>query len=131
MANESISDLEKILTSVTEDLSNITAKKMFGCHALWANGNVFALVWKLGRIGLKLPDNASYEKLMKSKGAEAWKAGPMKMAHWVLVPEGFHSKKSELKKWALKAYEQCSALEPKTKKPATTKKPSKKTSNRK
>ena len=96
---------------------------MFGCHAAWVDGNVFALVWKHGRIGVKLPEEAEYEKLMSAKGAEPWKAGPMKMAHWVLVPETFHGKPAELKKWAAKAHALCSKLE---KKPAAKKKPAKK-----
>ncbi len=53
---------------------------------------------------------------MSLAGAEPWKAGPMKMAHWVLVPEAFHDKKTELKKWAVKAHDLCSKLEKKKKK---------------
>lgn len=118
MAKQSISELEEILNGATAGLTKVTSKKMFGCHALWADGNVFALVWKHGRIGVKLPDTAQYDSLMNAVGAEPWKAGPMKMAHWVLVPESFHAKKPELKKWASKAHELCSKLEKKPKKKA-------------
>lgn len=117
-----IAELEQILSSATEDLPNLSAKKMFGCQAFWANGNVFALVWKQGRLGVKLPNEDSYDDLMKLKGAEPWKAGPMKMAHWILVPTTFHTKKAELKKWVVKAHEQCSVLDPKKKKPTVSKK---------
>ena len=113
MAKLTIAELEVILNSATEGLSKISSKKMFGCHAIWADGNVFALVWKHGRIGVKLPEEARYEKLMSLSGAEPWKAGPMKMAHWVLVPESFHSKSAELKNWASQAHELCSKLEKK------------------
>lgn len=119
MAKESISELEKILDSITTGLSDLTAKKMFGCYAVWVQGNVFALVWKHGRIGLKLPSETEYEALMDMEGSEPWKAGPMKMAHWVLVPEALHTKPAALKKWAAKAHDLCSKLE---KKPAKTKK---------
>jgi TfoX/Sxy family transcriptional regulator of competence genes len=96
---------------------------MFGCHALWVNENVFALVWKHGRIGVKLPDEASYRKLMQIGDAEPWKAGPMQMAHWVLVPRTFHEKPQELKKWAQTAHALCSSLEKKAKpKPKAKKK---------
>lgn len=122
MGHKSTAELEGILTSITADFSNVTAKKMFGCHALWAKGNVFALVWKHGRIGLKLPDDASYSELIGVTGSEPWKAGPMKMAHWVLVPESFHTKLTHLKSWATKAHDQCSVLEKKNKKPAASKK---------
>jgi TfoX/Sxy family transcriptional regulator of competence genes len=116
-----IKELEDALTKASSGLDKVTAKKMFGCHALWADGNVFALVWKHGRIGFKLPKEATYDSLMSEGGAEPWKAGPMKMAHWVLVPEPFHENPKELKKWAKKAYGECKAL-PKKVKPTPKKK---------
>jgi TfoX/Sxy family transcriptional regulator of competence genes len=116
MSKQKIAELEEGLNSAAEALSKVTSKKMFGCHALWANGNVFALVWKHGRIGVKLPDSEQYETLMKVKGSEPWKAGPMQMSHWVLVPESFHGKSAELKKWVAKAHTLCSKLEKKPKK---------------
>ncbi len=122
MAKNDVNELQKILTAATENLTKVTDKKMFGCHALWASENVFALVWKHGRIGLKLPDTSSYDSLMGMAGADPWKAGPMKMAHWVLVPESFHKKSAELKKWAALAHKQCSVLEKKTVKKAKTRK---------
>lgn len=121
MSKEIIPALEKLLASATESLPQVSSRKMFGCHALWAKDNVFALVWKQGRIALKLPDEGSYQALISMAGAGPWKAGPMQMAHWVLVPESFHSKAAELRKWAAQAHEQCSKLEKKAK-PAAKKK---------
>jgi TfoX/Sxy family transcriptional regulator of competence genes len=121
MQDSIISKLEQALTDATLNFKKMTAKKMFGCHALWANENVFALVWKHGRIGFKLPDEAAYTALLKLKGSEPWKAGPMTMSHWVLVPEAFHGKPAELKKWATQAHSQCSVL---VKKPTAKKKAS-------
>lgn len=123
MANELLDSLQKTLTTATENLPKVTDKKMFGCYALWVHDNVFALVWKHGRIGLKLPDESSYESLMATKGAEPWKAGPMNMSHWVLVPESFHKKSADLKRWAVLAHKQCSVLEKKTQKATIGKKP--------
>jgi TfoX/Sxy family transcriptional regulator of competence genes len=105
-----ISQLEEILTGASSHLKHLTSKKMFGCHALWADGNVFALVWKKGRIGVKLPQEKTYNSLMKIDGAEPWKAGAMTMSHWVLVPETFHKKPATLKKWAETAYDECKVL---------------------
>jgi TfoX/Sxy family transcriptional regulator of competence genes len=122
MPKELISDLEKVLAVAADGLAKITNKKMFGCYALWANGNVFALVWKHGRIGLKLSDEKSYQALMSLSGSAPWKAGPMQMAHWVLVPESFHQKSSDLKHWAAKAHAQCLVLEKKAKPAAASKK---------
>ncbi len=107
-------ELQNKLEATTKDLSKVTSKKMFGCHALWANDNVFALVWKHGRIGVKLPIETEYETLLNVSGAEPWKTGPMKMAHWVLVPESFHNKTTELKKWTTTAHALCSKLEKKS-----------------
>ncbi len=122
MANDLLDNLQQNLTIATENLPMVTDKKMFGCYALWAKDNVFALVWKHGRIALKLPDEASFEALMATEGAEPWKAGPMKMAHWILVPESFHRKSADLKKWAALAHKQCSILVKKPKKSVANKK---------
>jgi TfoX/Sxy family transcriptional regulator of competence genes len=122
MATATFPELEENLGIATKSLPDVTSKKMFGCHALWVKDNVFALVWKQGRIGFKLPNESQYNALMSSNGAEPWKAGPMKMAHWVLVPESFHCKPAELKKWAARAHELCATLE----KPAKTKSKAKK-----
>ena len=118
MATETIQILEKLLNDAVKDLKSTTAKKMFGCHAIWTKDNVFALVWKHGRLGFKLPDGDIYKELMGKTGAEPWKAGPKQMAHWVLVPESFHSKPAELKKWAAKAQELCAKLPAKSTKKA-------------
>ena len=115
MSGTNILELEGRLNDAAAGLSRMTSRKMFGCYALWANDNVFALVWKHGRIGIKLPDSAVYDSLMGLSGSEPWKAGPMTMAHWVLVPESFHAGAPDLKRWLAKAHLLCGALEKKTK----------------
>ena len=79
---------------------------MFGCHAIFANKNVFALVWKHGRIAVKLMDGEAYEELMAVKGADPWKAGTMQMKNWVLVPENFNKNLKSLAPWVKLAHEQ-------------------------
>ena len=79
---------------------------MFGCHALFANDAVFGLVWKEGRIGVRLPDGESYEKLNGMSGAAPWKAGAMTMSHWVLVPPSMHKDSAKLKTWVSIAHKQ-------------------------
>ena len=115
--SKSIEELESILDLATKDLPKVTSKKMFGCHATWADGNVFALIWKEGRIGVKLPDEKAYASLLALTGAMPWKAGTMQMAHWVLVPKQFHDRPAEIKKWTKMAHGMCIKLEKKTKKP--------------
>jgi len=120
MTNELTVKLEATLNEAVEGLKKITSKKMFGCHAVWVNDNVFALVWKTGRIGFKLPDEKAFQTLMSKEGAAPWTAGPKTMAHWVLVPESFHSKPAALKKLATQSHDLCAALPPKAKKTAKT-----------
>lgn len=115
-----IAALENMLNESAEGLPNVSSKKLFGCHALFANGNVFGLVWKHGQIGVKLTKEADYEKLISAKGAGPWKAGPMKMAHWVLVPESLQKDRAKLRPWIERAHEQALSLPPKEK--AKTKK---------
>jgi TfoX/Sxy family transcriptional regulator of competence genes len=110
---DTIEKLENILNTAASALPKITSKKMFGCHALFVNENVFSLVWKHGRLGVKLPDEKVYQSLMDKDGSEPWRAGPMKMAHWVLVPESFHSKPAELKKWVQMAHDLVKNIEKK------------------
>ncbi len=107
MDRDLIKKLEQTLDLAVSDLPKVTSKKMFGCHALFANENVFALVWKHGRIGVKLLIEEDFQKLMKEKGSEPWKAGPMQMKHWILVPERYSNTKL-LGPWVRLAH--CQAL---------------------
>ncbi len=88
---------------------------MFGCDAVFADSTIFGLIWKAGRIGIKLPDEAEFGSLMSMKGSAPWKAGKMSMSQWVLVPEEFHSDKRKLGAWAKKAH-RLAVLNPKLKK---------------
>lgn len=114
-----ISILESSVLKITDEWKGVTSKKMFGCPAFWVNSNVFALVWKHGRIGVKLTEEKNYENLLNVKGSEPWKAGPRKMAHWVLIPESFHSDTKSLKKWLQLAYDQNEKAPAKTTKKIT------------
>lgn len=94
---------------------------MFGCPGLWADGNIFALVWREGRIALKLPLSAG--ELRQMPGARDWTIGARKkMGAWVLVPEGFHDDADALARWARRAHQEVLAaaaeVEPARRKPA-------------
>ena len=99
-----LEDLLARLEAVAAALPAVTRKKMFGCEALFADGTIFALIWKTGRIGLKLPDAAAFEGLMALPGAAPWQAGEKVMGHWVLVPEAFHADEPALRGWAERAH---------------------------
>src|ERR1700733_2478753 len=86
VANESLEELLIVLETAAKGLTGVTNKRMFGCDGLFANGNIFGLVWKHGRIGVRLPNEIAYAEAMKMPGSSPWIAGTMTMSHWVLVP---------------------------------------------
>lgn len=108
-----LAQLKTQLVSAARGLDKVTERRMFGCDALFANGNVFGLVWKHGRIGLRLPDEAAYGSLLRTGDASPWKAGPMTMAHWVLVPTVMHRGGADLTRWTQKAHGMAMAQPPK------------------
>jgi TfoX/Sxy family transcriptional regulator of competence genes len=109
------------LEGAAAGLPEVTKKRMFGCDGLFAKGNIFGLVWKHGRIGVRLPDTRLFDELMAKKGAVPWKAGPMTMSHWVLVPEEFHADGRSLAKWVKDAHRLALAA-PASKSPKAAKK---------
>lgn len=97
-------ELEERINDAADGLKSVVGKRMFGCHALFAKDAVFGLVWKEGRIGVRLPEEATFDELMSQKGSAPWKAGGMTMSHWVLVPEPMHDDDRSLAKWVAKAH---------------------------
>jgi TfoX/Sxy family transcriptional regulator of competence genes len=105
------------LLQATARLPKVEWKKLFGCDGTFVNGNIFGLVWKEGRIGVKLTDEADFKKLMSLKGSDPWQpGGKMTLAHWVLVPEDLVAKKAQLAKWLEKGHAQAKSAPPKAKK---------------
>jgi hypothetical protein len=111
-------------------LPDILEKKMFGCEALFTTGGIFALVWKTGRIGLKLPDDARHAALLSQKGAAPWTAGPKVMGGWVLVPPKLEEPKALLP-WLTEAHAMASAGAPTKKTTAKKNASAKKTATKK
>src|SRR5687768_10499929 len=104
MKGTAVSTLNSHLLSLVEEsskgLPGVGMRKMFGCEALFANGSIYSLIWKTGRIGVKIPDAAQFQELMAIDGSEPWSPGSnMTMSHWVLVPESFHDDAEALKTW--------------------------------
>lgn len=103
------STLLATLRSASERLADVEEKKMFGCEAFFVKGAIFALVWKTGRIGVKLPDEARFAALASQKGAERWSAGPKVMAHWLLVPSAIAGDAKKLAPWVKEAHAMAAA----------------------
>jgi len=104
MRSPQLDVLQGLLDAAAEGLPGVTSRRMFGCHALFADGTIFGLVWKTGRLGLKMPNDAVFQELMALPGADPWTAGKKTMSQWVLVPAGFHDDPALLKQWVRRAH---------------------------
>lgn len=103
--------LKEQVETASAELSDITPRRMFGCDAFFHGGSIFALIWKTGRIGLKITDPSLFKTLMSVPGAAPWTAGPKTMSNWVLVPEDFHDDVDQLRQWTKTAYKLAGAGE--------------------
>jgi hypothetical protein len=61
------------------------------------------MVWREGRIGLRLPDELLPD-LRALTGADPWRHRDMVVRQWVLVPESFHDDADGLAPWVHKAH---------------------------
>lgn len=106
--------LKDLVVGLVEELPEVSARRMFGSDAWFANGRIFSLVWD-GRVAVKLTDPARYGALAAHAGAEPW--GPIPrakaMAHWLLVPEEFHDDADALRPWMEAAHRLALASPPK------------------
>jgi TfoX/Sxy family transcriptional regulator of competence genes len=96
-------ELRSRLDDLTADLHQVTVRRMFGCDAFLAGGAIFAMVWREGRIGLRLPDELLPD-LRALPGAAPWRHRDMVVRQWVLVPESFHDDVDGLARWVHKAH---------------------------
>jgi TfoX/Sxy family transcriptional regulator of competence genes len=96
-------ELRSRLDDLTADLPQVTVRRMFGCDAFLAAGAIFAMVWREGRIGLRLPDELLPD-LRALPGADSWRHRDMVVRQWVLVPESFHDDSDGLASWVRKAH---------------------------
>ena len=96
-------ELRSRLDDATASLPHVTVRRMFGCDAFLADGAIFAMVWREGRIGLRLPDELLPE-LRALPGADPWRHRDMVVRQWVLVPESFHDDSDGLLPWVRKAH---------------------------
>lgn len=119
-SSEEMTRLKATFDGAMAGLKGVEPKKLFGCDGYFVNGNIFGLVWKEGRLGLRLTDPEQQAELLGLAGANVWKAGPMIMRHWVLLPSDWHKKPALLKEWSRVAYEHAQERPEKT---AVTRKP--------
>lgn len=96
--------LVELVEASTPGLKDISMRRMFGCDAFFAGEQIFALLWKTGRIGVKLTDADAYARLLAEPGAEPWQIGEKVMSRWVLVPEEMHDDVEALAPWVRMAH---------------------------
>ncbi len=108
--------LREVFEDQAGELPGVEKRRMFGCDAFFAGDAIFGLIWKEGRIGVRLPEKAAFDEAMALDGAEPWKAGKMIMSHWVLLPEAVHDAPEELQPWAERAHALAKLQPPKPKK---------------
>ncbi|MBK7401236.1 MAG: TfoX/Sxy family protein [Myxococcales bacterium] len=119
--------LKERLVDAAAGLRGVSVKRLFGCDALFRDDTIFALVWKTGRLGVKLRDESSYAELQRSEGAEPWSPmGKGGMRAWLLLPADWHEDDERLQTWVRKAHAEVSLATPAKKTPAK-KTPAKKT----
>lgn len=116
MSSTLLVHLKGLLDTAAEPLAGVTWRRMFGCDAAFARDQIFGLIWKDGRIGLKLPEASA--ELLEMPGASPWAPGGTAMRHWVLVPEELHDDEEELARWVARAHSLALLAPPKPSKAA-------------
>ena len=98
--------LKQLVEQTALRLPSVTHRKMFGCDAWFSRGQIFSLIWKTGRVGVRLPEQAAFDDALALEGAEPWSvAAKMKpVAHWVLLPEGFNDDEEQVEPWVKRAH---------------------------
>jgi hypothetical protein len=98
-------ELNAKLEAATTGLGGVTRKRVFSRNTFFVDGKLFALVWREGRIGVKLPDGGAHDELGALNGATPWVAWGRPMRGWLLVPEKMHADSSALAVWVKRACE--------------------------
>ena len=98
-------ELNARLEAATTGLGGVARKRVFARNTFFVDGKLFALVWREGRIGVKLPEPDGYAELQAHAGALPWIAWGRPMVGWLLVPTEMHSDEAALSKWVRRACE--------------------------
>ncbi|HTB35362.1 MAG TPA: TfoX/Sxy family protein [bacterium] len=101
-----LSRLKAAIDGALAGLNGVEAKRLFGCDGYFVGGNIFALVWKEGRLGLRFESAQSLAEAHALAGSCAWEIGAKRMQQWVLLPVALHHQPAKLRSWGRLAWEQ-------------------------
>jgi len=105
-------DLNKYLFDIiTEEMAaypDVTVGKFFGLDVLRVRGETFAMIWKEGRVGVKILNEEINKKLVATENASYWVTSGKTMAQWVLAPYDYNEDILSLRKWLVLAYNDAS-----------------------
>lgn len=118
MPSSLLTHLRALVVTASEPHVGVTWRRMFGCDAAFVRDQIFALIWKTGRIGLRLPDPQAHAELLTLDGADVWAPGGTAMKHWALLPEELHDSEEDLARWVTRAHALALTAPPKPTKPA-------------
>jgi TfoX/Sxy family transcriptional regulator of competence genes len=101
-----LSRLKAAFDGALAGLAGVEAKRLFGCDGYFVGGNIFALVWKEGRLGLRFESDEVLAQAHGLPGSAAWEIGAKRMHRWVLLPVALHGQPANLRAWGRQAWEQ-------------------------
>jgi len=104
MSEELNKYLFDLIINEMSEFPDVQTGKFFGLDVLKFRDRTFSMIWKEGRVGVKILDKELNQKLALTKGANHWVTSGKTMSQWVLAPHEFNEDIISLKKWLVLAY---------------------------
>ena len=102
-------DMLTLLEESIEDLPQVERGRFFGLNVLTVQGEMFAMVWKNGRIGLRFRDTALNDQVLELEGSEHWVTGGRAMRQWILMVDDFVDDSDKMNYYLESAYQDACA----------------------
>lgn len=103
-SSQELTRLKALLDGALAGLDSVVPKRLFGCDGWFARGNIFALVWKDGRVGLRLSEAELLTEALSLEGAGPWLQGGKPVRHWALLPKTWAAEPAKLRAWGRRAH---------------------------
>jgi|SRR5665213_1398994 len=109
MRPDEVLGLKAVIDGSMAGLEGVEAKRLFGCDGYFVNGNIFGLVWKDARLGLRFGNYESLNEVLSIAGAETWRMGNRVMGRWALLPAEWSRRPKCLRQWVAVAFKEALA----------------------